>query len=48
VRDCKGKGQVKFQIRNKLFREFTAANGDVSRQLVVPKDLRETVIKNST
>ncbi|XP_060594061.1 uncharacterized protein LOC132748456 [Ruditapes philippinarum] len=46
VRNCRGKGQVKFQIRNKmLFREFTAGNGDVSRQLVVPKDLRETVLK---
>ncbi|XP_060580696.1 uncharacterized protein LOC132737428 [Ruditapes philippinarum] len=46
VRNCRGKGQVKFQVRNKmLFREFTAGNGDVSRQLVVPKDLRETVLK---
>ena len=46
VKNCKGKGQVKFQIKNKLlFKKFTAANGNVSKQLVVPKNLKKTVIK---
>ncbi|XP_053406187.1 protein NYNRIN-like [Mercenaria mercenaria] len=46
IKQCRGKGSVRFEIRNRLlYREYTAQNLDKSRQLIVPKCLRETVMK---
>ncbi|XP_053385664.1 uncharacterized protein LOC128550494 [Mercenaria mercenaria] len=46
IKQCRGKGSVRFEIKNRLlYREYTAQNLDKSRQLIVPKCLRETVMK---
>jgi len=46
ISDCRGEGSVRFEFRNKLlYREYISRNSDKSRQLVVPKTLRDTVLK---